>query len=114
MNERMRIETGAKAPQPGGGTAWTTSSTETLWCNPVFVSAEKKERYQSIDGQVDYEFHFGDWPAITMGGTRFVWMTDGHPNALKIYSPVAPPQRLAGPQRVTVVLVKDSGETADE
>ena len=112
--ERVRIETGSKAPAAAGGTAWSASSTETRWCECVFISAEKRERYQSIDGQVDYEFRFHDWPTITMAGSRFVWVTDGHPNALKIFYPVKPPQRMEGQRRATVVLVKDSGETADE
>lgn len=114
MREKIRIETGSKTPQASGGTAWTTASTITRCAEAVLVSAEARERYQSIDRVVEYEFQFRSRPTITMQGTRFVWMTDGHPNKLKIYAPAAPAENADGVGRYTTVLVNDTGKVADE
>jgi len=114
MRQRIRIETGSKTPQASGGTAWETSSTITRWAEAITVTADARERYQSIDRVVEYEFRFRSRPTITMQGTRFVWMTDGHPNKLKIYTPAAPSTQADGVGRYTNVLVSDTGEVADE
>lgn len=114
MRERIRIETGAKVAQPEGGTKWTVTSTITRCAEAVLISAEARERYQSIDKVVEYKFRFRGRPTITMQGTRFVWMTDGHPNVLKIYVPAAPAENADGVGRYTTVLVSDTGEVADE
>jgi len=112
--ERIRIETGTKTTQAKGGTAWTTTATERRWAEAVWIPTERAERYQSVDGKVDYEFRFKDWPTVTMAGSRFVWVTNGHPNCGKVYYPVKPPTRIQGSRREMVVLVRDSGETASE
>ncbi|MCE5190913.1 MAG: hypothetical protein LLG08_04020 [Actinomycetia bacterium] len=70
------------------------------------------ERYQSLDGKVDYEFRFHEWPAAAMATARCVWTTNGHPNYLRIYQLVKPPTRVQGSRRETVVLVRDTGEVA--
>ena len=109
--ERIRVETGVRAPT-ATGIAWASSGTETRWCDAVPVPSERAERYQSIDGRVDYEFRFNDWPTIGMGTTRFVWETNGHPNRLKIYTPVKPPTKLQGQRRRMIVLVRDTDTAA--
>lgn len=108
MLERIRIDTGTKTVLPAGGTKWTTSSIEERWTEVVALSTKDIERYDSIDGKVDYEFRFRDWPTVTMGGSRFVWMTDGHPNQGKIYEPVKPPTKIQGQRRTMIVLVRDT------
>jgi len=112
MRERIRIETGSKPPQSAGGTKWVTTSTVTRWAEAVLVTAEALSRYQSIDAKVTHEFRFRDRPTITMKTTRFVWMSDGHPNKLKVYYPAAPAENVDGIGRYTSVLVVDSGEVA--
>jgi hypothetical protein len=112
--ERIRIETGTKATQAAGGTKWTTTLTNLRWAEAIPVPTERAERYQSVDGKVDYEFHFHDWPTVTMANSRFVWMTNGHPNALKVFYPVKPPTKVAGQRRKMIVLVREAqGETGD-
>jgi len=112
--QRIRIETGTYAPDAGGGIAWTTTATQTRWADTVLVSAEAQERYQSIDKQIDYKFTFRGTPTITMKGTRFVWVTKGHPNRLKIYLPAAPAENTDQLGEETSVLVTDTGEVASE
>jgi len=111
--QRIRIETGSKAPAAAGGTVWSTSSTDTRWANVIVKTVEAQSRYQSIDGVVDYEFVFRGRPTIALGTTRFVWITDGHPNKLRRYRPAAPPKNVDMHGRWTSVLVTDTGETAD-
>jgi hypothetical protein len=110
MRQRIRVETGTRAPQASGGTAWSSSSNVTLWCDAITITAAARERYQSLDRVVEYEFRFRDRPTITMQGTRFVWLTNGHPNRLKIYIPAAPPTQADGVGRYTNILVEDTGE----
>ena len=112
--QRIRIETGSYAPDAGGGIGWTTTATETRWAEVVLVSAEAKERYQSLDKQVDYKFTFRGTPTISMKGTRFVWVTKGHPNKFKIFLPAAPPENTDQEGEWTSVYVTDTGERADE
>lgn len=114
MRDRIRIETGSKVPSPAGGTVWTPVSSITRCAEAVSVSAAARERYQSIDKVIEYEFQFRGRPTITMQGTRFVWVTNGHPNVLKIYVPVAPAENRDGVGRYTTVLVSGTGEVADE
>jgi hypothetical protein len=114
MIERIRVDTGSKTPQATGGTQWTTTATETRWCDAVALSTKDIERYDSLDGKVDYEFHFRGWPTVSMGGSRFVWDTDGHPNKGKVYEPVKPPTKVQGQRRAMIVLVRDTGETNNE
>ena len=114
MRQRIRIETGSYAPSAGGGTTWTTTATETRWANAITITAEARSRYQSIDAVVEYEFRFRDRPTITLKGTRFVWVTNGHPNYLKRYGIAAPPTQEDGEGRYTNVLVSDTGEVASE
>jgi len=113
MRQRIRIETGSKAPSAAGGTTWSTSSSTTRYADAITITAEKRERYQSIDGEVVYEFRFRGRPTIGMGTTRFVWLTDGHPLDLRIFKPAAPATNPDGIGRYTNVLVTDTGETAD-
>ena len=110
--QRIRIETGTYAPDSGGGITWTTTATETLWTDTVLIAAEAQERYQSIDKQIDYKFKFRGRPTITMKGTRFVWVSKGHPNRLKIYLPAAPAENTDQLGEETSVLVSDTGEVA--
>ncbi len=112
FDQRIRIETGSKTPQPGGGTKWATTSSTVLWAEAITVSAEARPRYQSIDGVLSYLFRFRARPTITMKGSRFVWVTDGHPNHHKIYYPAAPSENIDGQGRFTSILVADSGEVA--
>lgn len=112
--QRIRIETGLKTPASSGGSAWSTTSSVTRWAEVILISAIARERYQSIDKQVDYEFRFNDRQTITMRKTRFVWVTNGHPNNLKIYYPAAPAENVDGEGRMTTVLVTESTEVADE
>jgi hypothetical protein len=109
--ERIRIETGSKVTTGAGGTTWTTTATDVRWCKAKVISSEAAERYQSVDGRLDYEFEFRDWPTVTMANSRFVWVTNGHPNALKVFYPVKPPTKLEGQRRRMVVLVRESTET---
>jgi hypothetical protein len=109
--ERIRIETGSKVAGGAGGTTWTTTGTDVRWCDVAWVPTERAERYQSVDGKVDYEFRFHDWPTVTMASSRFVWVTNGHPNALKVFYPVKPPTKVEGQRRKMVVLVRESTET---
>ena len=110
--ERIRIETGSKTSTGAGGTTWVTTATDERWAEAVWIPTERAERYQSIDGRVDYEFKFLEWPTVTMAGSRCVWTTNGHPNYLKIYYLVKPPTKVEGGRRETLVLVRDSGEVA--
>lgn len=108
--QRIRIETGSKATVGTGGSAWTRQSYIIRWAEAVLISVQARERYQSLDREVNYKFKFRGRPGITMQGTRFVWMTDGHPNKLKIYVPVASAGNSDGVGRFTSVLVNDTGE----
>jgi hypothetical protein len=110
--ERIRIETGSKTSTGVGGTTWVTTSSEERWCSCRQVSSTEAEKYQSIDGKVDYEFGFLDWPTVTMQSSRFVWVTNGHPLYLRIYYPVRPPERRDSDRRAMKILVRDSGEVA--
>ena len=110
--QRIRIETGTYAPDAGGGIGWTTTATQTLWADVVLVSAEAQDRYQSVDKQIDYKFTFRGTPTISMKGTRFVWVSKGHPNKLKIYLPAAPPENTDQLGEETSVYVTDTGEVA--
>jgi hypothetical protein len=112
--QRIRVETGRKTPQAAGGSAWTTTATETLWTEVILITAVASERYQSIDKKIDYEFRFRGRPSITMRNTRFVWVTKGHPNRLKIYHPASAPENVDGVGRETSILVTESEEMADE
>ena len=114
MIERIRIDTGSKTPQATGGTAWTTTATEIRWCDAVALSTKDIERYDSLDGKVDYELHFRGWPTVSMQSSRFVWLTNGHPNKGKVYEPVKPPTKVQGQRRAMIVLVRDTGETNNE
>jgi len=114
MIERIRIDTGSKTPQSTGGTVWATTATEIRWCDVVALSTKDIERYDSLDGKVDYEFHFRGWPTVSMQSSRFVWMTNGHPNKGKVYEPVKPPTKVQGQRRAMIVLVRDTGETNNE
>lgn len=111
--EQIRVETGAKTDQPAGGTVWTASSSE-IWPGE-FISfpAEQRERYQSVDGRVTGELRFNGAPMIGMGTTRFVLVTLGHPNRLKIWWPAMPSDNVDTVQRLTSVVVEDRGDTAD-
>jgi len=115
-DQRVRINTGSSAPQAAGGTAWTTASTETRWCQIVSITpAQAVQRYGcELDAVIRFEFRFYDRPTITMRGTQFVWVTDGHPNKLKVYKPRSSPVNVDGVGAVTSLLVEDTGETADE
>ena len=112
--QRIRVETGTYAPDAGGGIGWTTTATQTKWADVVLVSAEAQDRYQSIDKQIDYKFTFRGTPTISMKGTRFVWVTKGHPNRLKIYLPATPPENTDQLGEETSVYVTDTGEVASE
>ena len=92
-NQRIRINTGANVSLPAGGTAWTTSSTETRWCEVVSITpAQAVQRYGcELDAVIRYVFLFFDRPTIGLGTSQFVWVTDGHPNELKIYKPRSSP-----------------------
>lgn len=111
--QRMRIETGSKATVGKGGRKWTRQSFIIRWAQVVLISVEARERYQSLDKVVHYKFTFRETPTITMQGTRIVWMTDGHPNELKIYIPVASAANVDGVGRYTSVLVNETGEVAE-
>jgi len=110
--QRIRIDTGTNAPNSSGAIVWTTISTETRWADTVLVSAAAKERYQSIDKQIDYKFIFRGTPTISMKGTRLVWVSKGHPNLLKIYLPASPPENTDQLGEETSVLVTDTGEVS--
>lgn len=114
-DQRIRIETGADVAQAAGGVAWTTASSETRWCETVAVSpAQAVQRYGcELDAQIRYEFRFFDRPTIGLGTSRFVWVTDGHPNELKIYKPRSSPTNVDGIGAATSLLVEDTGEVAD-
>jgi len=112
--QRIRVETGTYSPDAGGGIAWTTTATQTLWTDVVLVSAEVQERYQSIDKEIAYKFTFRGTPTISMKGTRFVWVSKGHSNRLKIYLPAAPAENTDQLGEETSVLVTDTGEVASE
>lgn len=113
--QRIRVETGRKLPASPGGSPWATTATETLWADAIVVNARAIERYQCpADVKVDYEFVFRGRPTITMRYTRFVWLTKGHPNRLKIYYPASPAKNVDGTGRETGLLVTESEETADE
>ena len=113
-DQRIRINTGVNVAAAAGGTVWTTSSTETRWCETVSITpAQAVQRYGcELDAQIRYEFRFFDRPTIGLGTTQFVWVTDGHPNALKIYKPVSSPVNVDSVGAVTSLLVEDTGEVA--
>jgi len=117
FDQRIRIETGSRtatATSPTG--AWSSSSTETRWAEAVVISpAQAVNRYQiPFDDKLMWEFRFNDEPSISLGNTRFVWVTNGHPNNLKIYWPRSTPINVDGEGRVTTVLVEeDTEETAN-
>ena len=111
--ELIRIETGSKATKGTGGSAWTPASSITRWAEVVSITAAARERYQSIDKVIEFQFRFRGTPTITMQGTRFVWMSDGHPNKLKIYLPAAPAENGDGVGQYTTVLVGATGKVAD-
>ena len=115
-DQRIRINTGANVTAAAGGTVWTTSSTETRWCDPISISpAQAVSRYGcELDAQIRYELRFFDRPTIGLGTTQFVWVTDGHPNELKIYKPRSSPVNIDSTGAVTSLLVEDTGEVADE
>lgn len=105
MRDRIEIQTGTRTPQATGGTAWVTTATETVWGDVAVISAEGRERYQSIDAVVNYKVRLRKGPSVSLSGTRFVWVTNGS----KILQPVAPPEEY---QTYTTVLCTDTGETA--
>ena len=113
-DQRIRINTGADVTAAAGGTVWTTASTETRWCETVSISpAQAVQRYGcELDAQIRYEFRFFDRPTIGLGTTQFVWVTNGHPNRLKIYKPVSSPVNVDAVGCVTSLLVEDTGEVA--
>jgi len=113
-DQRIRINTGANVTAAAGGTVWTTSATETRWCETVSITpAQAVQRYGcELDAQIRYEFRFNDRPTIGLGTSQFVWVTDGHPNALKIYKPISSPVNVDSVGAVTSLLVEDTGEVA--
>ena len=115
-DQRIRINTGANVAAAAGGTVWTTSAplTVTRWCETISISpAQAVQRYGcELDAQIRYEFRFFDRPTIGLGTTQFVWVTDGHPNELKIYKPISSPTNVDGVGVVTSLLVEDTGEVA--
>ena len=113
-DQRIRIETGANVAAAAGGTVWTTASSETRWCETVSISpAQAVQRYGcELDAQIRYEFRFFDRPTIGLGTSRFVWVTNGHPNELKIYKPRSSPVNVDSVGAVTSLLVEDTEEVA--
>ena len=112
-DQRIRIDTGDRTStvtSPSG--AWSTDSSETRWCEAVVISpAQAVQRYNvPFDKKLMYEFRFRDRPTITLRHTRFVWVTDGHPNELKIYWPRSTPINVDGEGCVTSVLVEEDTE----
>ena len=108
--DRVRIDTGTRtstATSPMG--AWATASSDTRWCEVSSISpAMAVQRYDiELDAVVRKEFRFYDRPSITLGGSRFVWKTDGHPNELKIYWPKSSPLNADGEGTITTVLVEE-------
>jgi len=108
--DRVRIDTGTRtstATSPRG--AWVTASSDTRWCEVSSISpAMAVQRYDiELDAVVRKEFRFYDRPSITLGGSRFVWKTDGHPNELKIYWPKSSPLNADGEGTITTVLVEE-------
>ena len=114
MRDRVRVETGSKAPSAAGGRTWTTSSTQNWPVEYIDYPTEKRLRYQSEDCEVTGELRFNGSPDIGMGTTRFVWLTKGHPWYLKIFYPISASDNVDTVGRLTSVPVLDSGETADE
>jgi len=114
--QRIRIDTGAYTPQAAGGVAWTTSSTETRWCEVASISpAQAVQRYNcELDAVVRFEFRFYDRPTIGLGTTRFVWATDGHPNERQIYKPRSSPVNADGQGIMTTLLVEFTGEEEED
>lgn len=112
MKKLVRIEQGSNVPDSGGGITWTVSSSAICQADIVLVSAEGKERYQSIDAQIDYRFTFRGRKTITMKGTRFVIVAKGHPRLLGIFTPAAPSENVDQVGRETSVLVTDTGTVA--
>jgi len=116
-NQRIRIDTGGRVESDTSNVgAWVTASTETRWCEAsVIAPAQAIARYDvAIDKELMYEFRFYDRPTITMRDTRFVWVTDGNPNELKIYWPKSTPINADGEGRVTTVLVTEDNEKKAE
>jgi len=69
------------------------------------------QRYQiELDAVVRKEFRFYDKPTITLGGSRFVWYTNGSDDYLKIYWPKSSPVNADGESRMTTVLVEEDRE----
>ena len=112
-NQRIRIDTRTRtttATSPLG--AWVTSSSDTRWCEVSSVSpAMAKQRYGlELDAVVRKEFRFYDKPTITLGGSRFVWYTNGSDDYLKIYWPKSSAVNADGESRITTVLVEEDRE----
>jgi len=108
--DRVRIDTGTRtstATSPLG--AWVTASSDTRWCEVASISpAMAVQRYNiELDAVVRKEFRFYDKPTITLGGTRFVWFTNGSDDYLKIYWPKSSPVNADGEGTVTTVLVEE-------
>lgn len=117
FDQRIRIETGnrtATATNPSG--TWSTNATETRWAEAAVISPAKAvTRYDvAFDKQLMWEFRFRDRPSISLRNTRFVWVTNGHDNNLKIYWPRSAPINPDGKGLVTTILVEeDTEETAN-
>jgi len=112
-NQRVRIDTGTRtstATSPLG--AWVTASSDTRWCEVSSISpAMAVQRYDiELDAVVRKEFRFYDKPTITLGGTRFVWFTNGSDDYLKIYWPKSSPVNADGEGIITTVLVEEDRE----
>ena len=112
-NQRIRIDTGTRtttATSPQG--TWVTASSDTRWCEVSSISpAMAVQRYQiELDAVVRKEFRFYDKPTITLGGSRFVWFTNGSDDYLKIYWPKSSPVNADGESRMTTVLVEEDRE----
>jgi len=112
-DQRIRIDTGTRtttATSPQG--TWVTASSDTRWCEVSSISpAMAVQRYQiELDAVVRKEFRFYDKPTITLGGSRFVWYTNGSDDYLKIYWPKSSPVNADGESRMTTVLVEEDRE----
>ncbi|HUT86646.1 MAG TPA: hypothetical protein VMX15_00980 [Candidatus Heimdallarchaeota archaeon] len=115
--ERIRIETGSRTETATSNMgAWKTGSSVTRWCECVPITpAQAVNRYDvPFDKQLMYEFRFFDKPTITLRNTRFVWVTNGHANCLKVYWPRSTPINIDGEGRRTSVLAEETEETVDE
>lgn len=113
-DDRIRIETLTKTPTATNPSGVSVSSSDTRWCEAVVISpAAAVQRYGvELDKVLRYEFRFFDRPTITLKNTRFVWMSDDHPNELKIYRLISTAINVDGVGERTTVLVEETGETA--